>query len=173
MKFLLNWPGFCDLQWHIQSFFEQTSTHIEHMKFSKFVPSYTLNLHFLALSVLRFLFKTFSKLLRLTLWKTLFRWWFLKNSYLQIKNLYGYKLVRAAKQSELKRCNKYYRRNHMKRCKLFTQKKNQRIALFIIIYCTFVDSFFFCFNLFSLIVLLFCLHFCILSHFKIIRCIVK
>ena len=32
--------------------------------------------------------------------------WFLKNSYVHMKNLYGYKLVRAVKRSELKRCNK-------------------------------------------------------------------
>ena len=31
---------------------------------------------------------------------------FLKNSYIQIKKCYGLKLVRAAKQSELKRCSK-------------------------------------------------------------------
>ena len=38
---------------------------------------------------------------------------------------------------------------------------------------TFVDNFVFCFKLICLIVFLFCLHFCILSHFEIIRCIVK
>ena len=36
----------------------------------------------------------------------------------------------------------------------------------------FDDSFFFCFNLFVLF-FFFSLHFCILSHFEIIRCIVK
>ena len=51
------------------------------------------NLYPLALSFLRFFYKTFSKVL-------------LKNSYIQIKHLYGYKLVRAAKRSELKRCHK-------------------------------------------------------------------
>ena len=34
--------------------------------------------------------------------KKLFSGWFLKNSYIQIKNLYCHKLERAAKQSELK-----------------------------------------------------------------------
>ena len=43
-----------------------------------------------------------------------------KRSYIQTINLYGYKIVRAAKQSELKRCSKQYRRNHMKQYKLFT-----------------------------------------------------
>ena len=42
-------------------------------KFSKFVPSDTLKMHSLALSVLRFLCKTFSKLSKLLLRKTLFR----------------------------------------------------------------------------------------------------
>ena len=44
-------------------------------------------------SVLRFFCKTFSKLLNLTLRKTLFCRWFLKNSYIQIKKLYHYKLI--------------------------------------------------------------------------------
>ena len=56
-----------------------------------FVPPDTLEMHSLVLSVLRFLCKTFLKLLRLTLQKTLFHRWFLKNSHIQIKNLYGYK----------------------------------------------------------------------------------
>ena len=38
---------------------------------------------------------------------------------------------------------------------------------------TFVGSIFFCFRPLCLIVFLFWLHFCILSYFKIIRCIVK
>ena len=75
-------------------------------KFSKFVPPNTLKMHSLALSVLRFLCKTFPKSLKLSLRKTLFRGWFSKISYIQIKKLYGYKLVRAAKWYELKRCSK-------------------------------------------------------------------
>ena len=62
----------------------------------------TLNMHFLAMSVLRFLCKTLSKLLKLTLLKTLFHGWFFKNSYIQVKKLYSSKFMRAAKQSELK-----------------------------------------------------------------------
>ena len=42
-------------------------------KFSKFVPPNILKMQSLALSVLRFLYKTFSKLLKLTLKKTHFR----------------------------------------------------------------------------------------------------
>ena len=38
---------------------------------------------------------------------------------------------------------------------------------------TFVDSIFFCFRPLCLIVFLFCLHFCVLNYFEIIRCIVK
>ena len=75
-------------------------------KFSKFVPPNTLKMHSLALSVLRFLCKTFPKSLKLSLRKTLFRGWFSKISYIQIKKLYGYELVRAAKWYELKRCSK-------------------------------------------------------------------
>ena len=37
----------------------------------------------------------------------------------------------------------------------------------------FEDSFFFHISLFYVIVFLFCLHFCLPSHFKVIRCIVK
>ena len=62
-------------------------------KFSKFVPK----MRSLALSVLRFLCKTLFKLLTFTLPKILFRGSFLKNQYIQIKNLYGYKLLRARK----------------------------------------------------------------------------
>ena len=47
-------------------------------KFSKFVPPDTLKKHSLAHSVLRILCKRFSKLLKLTLQKTLFRGWFIK-----------------------------------------------------------------------------------------------
>ena len=56
-------------------------------KFSKCVPPDTLKMHSLALSVLRFLCKTFSKLLKVTLRKALFCGWFLKKSYIQIKKI--------------------------------------------------------------------------------------
>ena len=66
-------------------------------KFSKYVPADTLKMHSLALSVLTFLCKTFSTSIKLSLRKTLFRGSFFKKSYIQIKNLYDYKLVTAAK----------------------------------------------------------------------------
>ena len=71
-------------------------------KFSKFLPTDTLKMHSQALTVLQFLCETFSKLLKLTLRKTLFQGWFLTNSYIQRKKLYGYKLVRAVRQYSLK-----------------------------------------------------------------------
>ena len=67
-------------------------------KFSKFLPPNTQKIQSVALSVLRFLCNTFSKLFKLTLWKTLFCG-YLKNSYIQIS-------VRAAKQSELEKWSK-------------------------------------------------------------------
>ena len=64
-------------QWHIQSLFEQTRACIEPTKipqslastskFSKFVPPDALKMHPLTLFLLRFLCKTFSKLLKFTL----------------------------------------------------------------------------------------------------------
>ena len=90
MEHTLN-PWRCNHGWHLAE------------KCSKFVPPDTLKIHSLPLSVLRFLCKTFSILLKLSLWKTLFCRWFFKNSYIQIKNLYDYNLVRAANQSQLKR----------------------------------------------------------------------
>ena len=102
--------------WHIQSFFLGRPVHTlnprrrhrlaQSEKVPKFVPPDIQNVHSLALSVLRILCKTFSKLLNLALWKTLFHGRFLKNSHIQIKFFYGYKLVRAAKQPDLKRCSK-------------------------------------------------------------------
>ena len=54
-------------------------------------------------TALRFLCETLSRLLKLTLQKTLFCGWLIKyiqiNPYIQIKKLYDYKIVRAAKQS--------------------------------------------------------------------------
>ena len=94
----------------------------------KFVPLDALKLHSMALRVLRFLCKTFSKLLEFTLQNTLLLVNFVKNSYVQIKNLHGSKLVRAPKRSELKRGSKWYRRNHTKQSKLFTKKEKQIFA---------------------------------------------
>ena len=74
-------------------------------KFSKFVSPDTLKMDSLATSLIRFLRKTLFKLLKLSLQKTL-SWMIFKKSYIHIPNLSGYKLVRAAKQSELKRCSK-------------------------------------------------------------------
>ena len=68
----------------------------EWRKFSKFVPPDTLNMLSVALSVLRFLCKTFPKLLKLSLQKTL-SGGFLKISYIQKKKFNGYKVVRAVK----------------------------------------------------------------------------
>ena len=65
-------------------------------KESEFVPPNILKLYFLALSVLRFICKRFSKLLKFTL----------QNILKKLKNLNGYKILRAAKQSELKICSK-------------------------------------------------------------------
>ena len=70
--------------------------------FSKFVPPNALKM---VLSVLKFLCKLFSKLLKFTLRNTCPRGWYLKNSWIHKQNLYGYKLVRAVKQSELRRCS--------------------------------------------------------------------
>ena len=72
----------------------------------KIVPPHTLKVHSLPVSVLRFLCKTFSKLRKLTLRKICFCGWFLKTLYIQIKNLYAYKLVRAGKRNKVKRCSK-------------------------------------------------------------------
>ena len=59
------------------------------VKVSKFVPPDALNMHYVALSVFRFLCKTFFKLLTFTLQNNLLRGWFFKNSYIQMKSLYG------------------------------------------------------------------------------------
>ena len=84
-------------------------------------------MHSLTLSVLRFICKIFFKLLKLTLQKTFFLGWFWKKFiYYYIysnKKMYYYKILRAAKQSELKRCSKWYRRNHTKHCKLMKHCK--------------------------------------------------
>ena len=76
-------------------------------------------MHSLPFSVIRFLCKTFSKLLKFTLQNTL-SGWCLKNSYIQIKHLHDHKNMRAGKQSELKRWGRQYRKNHTKQSKLFT-----------------------------------------------------
>ena len=97
-------PDFFGAQWYYYQTHEGAVGWCRVDKFSNFVPPDTLKMLSLALPVLRFLCKSFSKLLKLILQKTLFHGWFLKNSYIQIKNVNGYKPVRAAKQSELKRC---------------------------------------------------------------------
>ena len=122
-------------QWHIHSFFGQIGTHTEpcwHQveRLSKFVPPDTLEMHSVALPVLRFC-KTFSKILRLTLQKLFFVDDFLKIHIFKQKICYAYKLVRAAKLSEFNRCSKYYKTNHKNQWKLFTLKKKQIFAWFI------------------------------------------
>ena len=99
------------MQWYIQSFFGQTGTYIKSKKApprlaqsgkfsSKFVPPDALKMH--SLFVLQFPCKTVSKLLKFTLQNTLLCGWLLKKSIYLNKNLYGYKLIRAVKQSQLK-----------------------------------------------------------------------
>ena len=72
-------------------------------KFLKFMLPDTLKMHSLALPVVRFPWKTSSNLLKLTLRKTIFRGWFLRNPYIQICMAIS---LRVAKQFELKRCGK-------------------------------------------------------------------
>ena len=76
-------------------------------KVSKFVPPDTLNMLSLALSVLRFLCKTFSGLLKFSLQKTL-SWRIFKNFlYSEKKNLMAIRLWELRNDSDLKRCCKY------------------------------------------------------------------
>ena len=96
------------LQWCNQNFFGQTGTHMEPAKApswlaTKSVPPDAPKMHSLGFSLVRFLCKTFFKLLKLLLWKTLFYRWFLKNSYIKIKNVYGYNLAGASRRSELRK----------------------------------------------------------------------
>ena len=91
--------------------------------------------------------------------------------------IYGYKLVRAAKQSELKRCSKY-RRNHGKlnTVNYLSRRKSEHLHDLLHIQMngnTLVDSLIFCFNSLCLTLFFFYLHFWLLNHFKIIRSIVK
>ena len=58
----------------------------------KYLPPDTLKIHSLALTVLRFLCKTFCKLGKFTLWNTLLHGWFSKISYIQIKICMAIKL---------------------------------------------------------------------------------
>ena len=130
-------------------------------------------MHSLILSVLRFLCKTFPNYLSLNYEILFLVDDFLKKSYIQIKKLYGYKFVRATKLFELKRRWKQHRRNHMKQCKLYhlmsgsryvkkSRRKSKQTRDLLRIQMNE-----------TLIVFLFCLHFCLLRNFKIIRCIVK
>ena len=75
-------------------------------KFPKFVLPAALKLHSLALLDPRFLCKAFSKLLKFTLRINVLRVWFLRNSYIHRKYLYGYKIVKAANGYDLKMCSK-------------------------------------------------------------------
>ena len=91
--------------------------------------------------------------------------------------IYGYKLVRAANQSELKRCSKY-RRNHGKlnTVNYLSRRKSEHLHDLLHIQMngnTLVDSLIFCFNSLCLTLFFFYLHFWLLNHFKIIRSIVK
>ena len=114
------------IQWRTQSLFGKTGTYINPWRryqswrravnVSKFVLPDALKMHSLALFVLRFLSKTFPKLLKFKLQDTLLGGWFLKiHIFKKKKNV----LVRAVKQSGLKRCSKWYRRNHSKQYKYF------------------------------------------------------
>ena len=60
-------------------------------------------------------------------------WMILKNSFIQIKKLYGYKLVRAVKQYELKICIKSQRRDCTRQCKLFNSC-NEKANICVIYY---------------------------------------
>ena len=97
-------------QWHIQSFFGQPSTHIKSMIMSPWlaprgkifkVCSSRYSRNALPGSACSVLCKTLSKLLKLLLPKTPFCGWLFKKSYIQIKKLYSFKLLGAAKWSEL------------------------------------------------------------------------
>ena len=115
-------------------------------------------------------------------------WWFCKIHIL--KKLYGYKLVRALKQFGMKRLSKWYRRNHTTQYKYLprlmtgswsvkkSRKKiehlhnmlhilmNENICgQFLLSFRHLLFNFFFHFLFFQ--------HFCLLSYFKIIKCIVK
>ena len=106
----MTYPEFFWVDWYTHRTHEGATFWQQVEKFSNSVPPDTLKMHSLALSVLRFLCKTFSLLLMLTLRKTLVDDC-KKNSYIQIKNLYSYKTVIAAEQSELKRCSVNYLHN--------------------------------------------------------------
>ena len=74
-------------------------------KFLKFVLPDTLEMHSQTLPFLDFFVKHFLNYQSLHYEKH-FRKWFFNNSDNQIRNLYSYKIMRAAKWSELKRCSK-------------------------------------------------------------------
>ena len=102
-------------------------------KFSKFVSPDALKMYSLALSVLRFLWKTFSKLVKYTLRNTSLR-----------------------KETKKKKRRFAWSITYLNEWKHFYRQ-----------FSTFVSTSF-CF-----VVFLFCLHFCLLSYFEIIRSIVK
>ena len=68
----------------------------------KTVPPNALKMHSVAVSTLKFICKTFSKLIKFALQNTIPLRWLLKNSYIQKQNFYVHKVVRAAKKQNLK-----------------------------------------------------------------------
>ena len=74
--------------------------------YQKFVPLDALKINSLSLSILTCLCKTFSKILKFTLWNTLQYSNIQIYFHIQIKNVYGYKFVKAVKWSDLKRFSK-------------------------------------------------------------------
>ena len=113
MKIVIKWGGGGKgnlWQWHIQSFFGQPITQIKSMIMSPWlaprgkifkVCSSRYSRNALPGSVCSVLCKTLSKLLKLLSPKTPFCGWFLKKSYIQIKELYSFKLLGTAKWSVL------------------------------------------------------------------------
>ena len=156
----------------------------------KFLKIYTsrCSIHSLIQFVLRLLCQTFPKLLTFTLRDNLLHWWFCKIHIL--KKLYGYKLVRALKQSGMKRSSKWCRRNHTTQYKYLprlitgswsvkkSRKKIEHLhnmlhilmnentwGQFLLSFWHLLFHFFFHFLFFQ--------HFCLLSYFKIIKCTAK
>ena len=108
-----------------------------------------LKMHSLALSTLRFSCQRFSRLLKLTL--HYIRGWFLKNSYIQIKNLYSYRLVRAATWAERMQ-QVVQMESHKEVWTVYIREKANIWVIHKRIYMnenTIVDSFSFRFDIFS------------------------
>ena len=133
---------YCKSQWPVESFFLGRSLHRAHEahhgrcragKFSKFVSPDALKMYSLAIPVLRFLWKTFSKLDKYTLRNTSLR-----------------------KETKKKKRTFAWSITYLNEWKHFCRQ-----------FSTFAST------SFCLVVFLFCLHFCLLSYFEIIRSIVK